>query len=69
MGGAYSGYGGRKGIYRVLVGKPGGKRTLGRPRLKWKNNIKMDPQIVGYGGVDCIDLAQERDRWQHVSVH
>ena len=50
-----------RGVYRVLVGKPEGKRPLGRRR--WKDNIKMDHQEVGYGGVDCIILAQDRDRW------
>jgi len=45
------------------VGKPEGKRPLGRPRHKWEDNIKMDLQGMGYGGVDLIDLAQDRDRW------
>jgi hypothetical protein len=49
MGGACSTYGERRGIYRVLVGKPGGKRPLGRPRLGWEDNIKMDLQEVGCG--------------------
>ena len=51
-------------IYRVLVGKPGGKRLLGRPRRRWGNNIKIYLQEVGCGGMDWIDLAQDRDRWQ-----
>jgi hypothetical protein len=50
--------------YRVLVGKPEGKRPLGRPRRKWVNNMRMDLQEVGCGYVDWIGLAQERDRWQ-----
>ena len=50
--------------YRVLVGKPGGKRPLGRPRRRWVDNIRMDLQEVGCGYVDCIGLAQDRDRWQ-----
>jgi hypothetical protein len=52
----------KRGIYRVLMGKPGGKRALGRPRPRWKESIKMDLQGVGCGGIDWIELAQ--DRWQ-----
>ena len=47
---------------RVLVGKREGKRPLGRPRRKWEDNIKMDLQEVGYGGMDWIELAQDRER-------
>jgi len=54
----------RRGVYRVLVGKAEGKRPLGRPRLRWEDNIKMDLQEVGCGGMDWIELAQDRDRWQ-----
>ena len=55
----------RRGVYRVLVGKPEGKRPLGRHRCRWENNIKMDLQEVGCGGMhDWIDLAQDRDRWR-----
>ena len=54
----------RRGVYRVLVGKPEGKRLLGRPRRRWVDNIKMDLQEVGYGGMDWIELAQDRDRWR-----
>jgi hypothetical protein len=50
--------------YRVLVGKPERKRPLGRPRRRWEGNIKMDFQDVGWGGMDWIDLAQDRDRWR-----
>ena len=50
-------------MYRVLVGKPEGKRPLGRPRRTWEDNIKMDLQEVGCGGMDWIKLAQDRDRW------
>ena len=50
-------------MYRVLVGKPEGKRPLGRPRLRWEDNIKTDLQEVGFGGMDWIKLAQDRDRW------
>jgi len=52
----------RRGIYRVLVGKPEGRRPLGRPRLRWEDNIKMDLQEVGFGGMDWIELAQDRHR-------
>ena len=63
MGGACVAYGESRGVYRVLVGKPEGKRPLGRPRHRWEDNIKMDLQEVGCGGVDCIELAQDRDSW------
>ena len=53
-----------RGVYRVLVGKPEGKRPLGRPWLRWEDNIKMDLQEVGCGGMDWIDLAEDRDRWR-----
>jgi hypothetical protein len=53
-----------RGMYRVLVGKPEGKRPLGRPRCKWEDNIMMDHQEVVCGGIDWIGLAQDRDRWQ-----
>jgi hypothetical protein len=48
------------------VGKPGGKRPLGRPRRRWEDNIKMDLQEVGCGGMDWIELAQDRDRWRAI---
>jgi len=53
-----------RGVYGVLVEKPEGKRPLGRPRLRWEDNIKMDLQEVACGGMDWIDLAQDRDRWR-----
>ena len=53
-----------RGVYRVLVGKPEGKRPLGRPRRRWEDNIKMDLQEVGCGGMNWIELAQDRDRWR-----
>ena len=49
---------------RVLVEEPEGKRPLGTPRRSWENNIKMDFQEVGYGGMDWIKLAHERDSWR-----
>ena len=54
----------RRGGYRVLVGKPEGKRPLGRPRRRWEDNIKMDLQEVGCGGMDWIELAQDRYCWR-----
>jgi hypothetical protein len=53
-----------RGVCRVLVGKPEGKRPLGRPRLRWEDNLKMDLQEVVCGGMDCIELAQDGDNWQ-----
>jgi hypothetical protein len=60
MGGACSAIGEERGVYRVLVGKPEGKRPLGRPRRRWEDNIKMNLQEVGCGGMDWIGLAQDR---------
>jgi len=54
----------RRGVYRILVGKPEVKRPLGRPRRRWEDNIKMDLQVVGCGGMDWIELARDRDRWR-----
>jgi hypothetical protein len=51
-------------VHRVLVGKPEGKRQLGRPRRRWEDNIKMDLQEVGGGRVDWMELAQDRDGWR-----
>ena len=53
-----------RSIYCVLVGKPEGRRPLGRPRRIWEDNIKMDLQEVGCGGMGWIDLAQDRDSWR-----
>jgi hypothetical protein len=53
-----------RGVYRVLVGKPEGRRPLGRPRRRWEDNIKMDLQEVGGSGGDWMELAQDRDRWR-----
>ena len=63
MGGACGAYWGGRGVHRVLVGKPEGKRPLGRPRRRWEDNIKMDLQ-EGRGGGDWMELAQDRDRWR-----
>jgi hypothetical protein len=55
--------------YRLLLGKPEGKRPLGRPRCRWVYNIKMDFGKIGWGGVDWIGLAQDRDKWRaHVNA-
>jgi len=54
----------RRGVYMVLVGKPEGKRPLGRLRRRWEDNIKMDLQEVRCVGMDWIELAQDRDRWR-----
>ena len=51
-------------MYRVLVGKPEGKRPLGRSRRRWEDNIKIDLQEVGCGGMGWIELAQDRDSWR-----
>jgi hypothetical protein len=53
-------------LYKVLVGKPEGKRPLGRPRHRWEDGIRMDLRETGLGGVDWIRLAQDRDRWRAV---
>jgi hypothetical protein len=50
--------------YRILVGKPEGKRPLGRPRSRWKDDIKMGLREIGWGGMGWIDLAQDRDQWR-----
>jgi len=54
----------RRCVYRVLVGKPEGKRPLGRPRRRWEDNIKMDFEEGGCGGMDWMELAEDRDRWR-----
>jgi len=54
----------RRGAYRILVGKPEGKRPLEKLRRRWKNNIKIDPQEEVRGDVDLIDLAEDSDRWR-----
>jgi hypothetical protein len=54
----------KKNAYRILVGDPEGKRSLGRPRRRWVDNIKMDLREIGWDGMNWIDLAQDRDRWR-----
>jgi hypothetical protein len=54
----------RRSVYMVLVGKPEEKRPFGKPRRRWKDNILMDLQKVGWEGMERIDLAQDRDRWR-----
>jgi len=62
MDGECSTYG--RGVYGVLVGRPGGRRQLVRPRHRWEDNIKMDFYDVGCEGMDWIELDQDRDRWR-----
>jgi hypothetical protein len=64
MGGPCSTNGDKRNAYRLLVGKPEGKRPLGRPRRKWVDNIRMDPGEVAWGDVDWIGLAKDRNRWR-----
>jgi hypothetical protein len=54
----------KRNAYRLLVGKPEGKRPLGRPRRRWVDNIEMDLLEIGWGGVDWIGLSQDRDKWR-----
>jgi hypothetical protein len=54
----------KRNVSRILVGKPEGKRPLGRPRRRWVDNIKMGLREIGWDGMDCIDLAQDRDQWR-----
>jgi hypothetical protein len=58
----------RRGVYKVLVGKPEGKRPFGRPRCRWEDNIKMHLQEVECGGMDSIGLAQDRDKWRALVI-
>jgi len=62
--GHVAGMGVRRGVFRVLVGKSEGKRPLERPRRRWGDNIKIDLQEVGCGGMDWIELARDRDKWR-----
>jgi hypothetical protein len=53
-----------RGVYNILVGRPEGRRPLGRPRRRWEDNMKMDLREIGFGDVDWIHRAQDRDRWR-----
>jgi hypothetical protein len=64
MGGACSTYGEKRGAYRILVGRPEGRRPLGRPGRRWEDNIITDLQGVGWVGMNWIELAQDGDRWR-----
>jgi hypothetical protein len=55
-----------RGAYMILVGRPERRRPLGRPRRRWEDNIKIELQQVGWGGMEWIDMAQDRDRWRAV---
>jgi hypothetical protein len=57
----------RRNTYRLLVGKPEGRRPLGRPRRRWVDNIRMDLVEVGWGDVDWIGLAQDRNKWSQIA--
>jgi hypothetical protein len=54
----------KRNAYRIFVGKPEGKRPSGRPRHRWEDNVRMDLREIGLGGMDWIDLAQDRDQWR-----
>jgi hypothetical protein len=54
----------KRNVYRIMVGKPEGKRPLGRPGCRWADNIKIDPRERGWDGMDWIDLAQDNDQWR-----
>jgi hypothetical protein len=56
--------GSKRSAYGILVGKPEGKRSLGRPRRRWVDDVKMTLREIGWGGMDWIDLAQDRDQWR-----
>jgi hypothetical protein len=53
-----------RGAYNILIGRPEGRRPLGKSRCRWEDNIKMDLREIGFGDVDCIHGAQDRDRWR-----
>jgi hypothetical protein len=56
--------GDKRNAYRILVGKPEGRRPLGRPRRRWVENFNIDLREIGWDGVDWVDLAQDRDQWR-----
>jgi hypothetical protein len=57
-------HGEKRNAYKILVGKPEGKRPLGRPRCRWEDNIRMDLREAGWGGMDWTYVAQDRDQWR-----
>jgi hypothetical protein len=63
MGREYSTHGAKRNTYRILVGKPEGKRPLGRPRHRCEDNIKIDLRNIEWGGMDFVDLVQDRNQW------
>jgi hypothetical protein len=60
-------HGEKMNVYRILVGKPEGKRNLGRSRSRWEDNIKMDLREIGLNGMDLIDLAVDMDQWRAIA--
>jgi hypothetical protein len=64
MGRACSTNGEKRNTYRILVGNPEGNKSLGRPRCRWVDNIKIDLREIGWDGMDWIDLVQDRDQWR-----
>jgi hypothetical protein len=56
--------GAKRNVYRILMGKPEGKSTLGRRRHRWQDNSRMDLREIGWGGMDWINLAQDRNQWR-----
>jgi hypothetical protein len=68
MGRECSTNGEKRNVYRILVGKPEGKRLLERPQCKWVNTIKIDLREIGWGSSDWINLAQDRDRWRDLVI-
>jgi hypothetical protein len=56
----------KRNAYRILLGKPEGKRALGRPRRRWEDKIKMDVREIEWDGMDWVDLAEDRDRWRNL---
>jgi hypothetical protein len=64
MGRAHTANGDKRNAYRTLMGKPEGKRPLGRSRSRWVDDVKMDLREIAWGGIDCIDLAKDMDQWR-----
>jgi hypothetical protein len=68
MGRECSTHGEKRNVCRILVEKPKGERPLGRSRRRWENNVKMDLREIVWGGMDWIDLAQDRDHWRALVI-